>query len=173
MMTLAMGSGAARLIGVASIPILTRIYSPEDFGALASFTVLVSMISPVLTLRYVVALPLPRRDGMAMNLMALSASIMGIMALIVTVGLWLLAPLLMGLLSMEVLVPYWWLIALGVTAAGVYELLSTWATRRKAYITIAKTEVLQSLSGSLLKIGLGLLALKPIGLLVGQVVARP
>jgi len=73
--TLALGAGVARIIGVVSIPVLTRIYSPADYGVLAVFTALVGMLVPVLTLRYGAAIPLPRYDGMAMNLMALAASL--------------------------------------------------------------------------------------------------
>ncbi|WP_201068801.1 MULTISPECIES: lipopolysaccharide biosynthesis protein [Thiorhodovibrio] len=170
--TLALGTGLARLIGVASIPVLTRIYSPEDFGILSIFTAVISMIVPVLTLRYVVAIPLPRHDGMAMNIMALSAASIFTITLVISVGLWFFGPLLLGLMSMEVLAPYWWLIALGAFGIGTYELLSMWATRRKAYKDVAQTQVFQSAIGSLIKIGLGLLAIKPLGLLLGHVIAQ-
>jgi len=172
MATLAIGTGVARIIGVASIPVLTRIYSPADYGVLSVFTSLVLMLVPIVTLRYVVAIPLPRHDGLAMNLMALSAGLMLCITLAVSLVLWAFGPALLGLVSMEVLAPYWWLIVLGIVGTGSYELLSMWATRRKAYRIIAQTQVLQSAVGSLLKIGLGLLALKPLGLLLGQVVAQ-
>ena len=172
MATLALGTGAARLIGIASIPILTRIYSPADYGFLSIFTALVSMIVPVLTLRYVVAIPLPRHDGMAMNLLALSAALMLVMTVAISIGLWFFGPALLGLVSMDVLVPYWWLIALGIVGTGSYELLSMWATRRKAYRIVAQTQVFQSAVGALFKISLGLLAIKPLGLLLGQIVAQ-
>lgn len=170
--TLALGAGVARIIGVVSIPVLTRIYSPADYGVLAVFTALVGMLVPVLTLRYGVAIPLPRHDGMAMNLMALAAALMLGMTLMVSLLLGIFGPALLGLASMEVLAPYWWLIALGMVGAGSYELLSLWATRRRAYRIIAQTQVTQSAFGAVVKIGLGLLAFKPMGLLIGQVVAQ-
>src|SRR5690606_12731715 len=72
MITLALGSGGARLIGLAAIPLLSRLYSPEDFGLLAVFSSMVLILAPLVSLRYVLALPLPRRDGTALNLLALS-----------------------------------------------------------------------------------------------------
>lgn len=170
--TLALGTGAARVIGVASIPVLTRIYRPEDYGVLSIFTALVAMIVPVLTLRYGVAIPLPRQDGMAMNLMALSAALMLGMTLMVSLLLGIFGPVLLGQVLMEVLAPYWWLIALGILGTGSYELLSLWATRRRAYRIIAQTQVTQSALSVVIKVGLGLLAFKPMGLLIGQVVAQ-
>src|SRR5690554_1776955 len=101
MLTLALGSGIGRLIGIALIPVLTRIYTPDDFGVLAVYTALVAILAPLVTLRYVLALPLPRHDGMALNLLALSTLLM--LALTTVVGLALLfggAPLL-SVFSME------------------------------------------------------------------------
>jgi O-antigen/teichoic acid export membrane protein len=172
MATLAIGSGAARAIGIATIPILSRLYSPEDFGALAVFTALVAVIAPLATLRYALALPLPRQDGMAMNLLALSGClIVGLsMLLALVLGFWA-APLL-GLLSMQVLAPWWWLIVLGVLGTATYELLTLWATRRRSYKLMAQTQVAQSAAGSLVKIVLGMAALQPAGLLIGQTVAQ-
>jgi O-antigen/teichoic acid export membrane protein len=172
MATLALGSGVARLIGIAAIPILTRLYSPEDYGVLAIFTAMISILAPLLTLRYVLAVPLPRHDGMAFNLLVLSTSLMLVMTLLISLLLWAFGERLLALFSMEVLTPWWWLISLGLLAAATYEMLTLWATRRRNYRVIARTRVWQSTTGSLVKIGLGLLALKPGGLLIGQVVAK-
>lgn len=172
MATLAMGSGAARLIGVGSIPILTRLYGPEDFGVMAVFTALVSILAPLLTLRYVLALPLPRHDGLAMNLMALSAGLLVVMGTSLGIGLALFADPLLRLLSMEVLAPWWWLIVIALIGSGLYELLSLWATRRRAYKAIARTQITQSAAGAVVKIGFGVFGAGPVGLLVGQLVAK-
>lgn len=171
MATLALGSGIARIIGIAAIPVLTRLYSPEDFGVLAVFSAMLSILAPLLTLRYVLAIPLPRHDGMAFNLLILSAFLMLIMTLSISFLLWAFGGQLLAVFSMEELAPWWWLIALGLLASASYEMLALWATRRRNYRVIARTSVWQSAIGSIVKIGLGLLALKPLGLLIGQVVA--
>lgn len=172
MVTLALGSGIGRIIGIASIPVLTRLYSPADFGVLAVFTALVAILAPLVTLRYALALPLPRHDGVAMNLLVLSTGLMLGLSAFFTLLLWLWGEALLALVSMQVLAPWWWLIALGILGTAAYELLTMWATRRRAYKLIAQTNVTQSAAGALVKIGLGLAALQPLGLLVGQVVAQ-
>ncbi|SMH56151.1 oligosaccharide flippase family protein [Maritimibacter sp. HL-12] len=172
MATLALGSGIGRVIGIAAIPILTRLYSPEDFGVLAVFTALVAILAPLVTLRYVLALPLPRHDGVAMNLLAISVGLMLVLSAVVALALWLGGEALLGLVSMQVLAPWWWLIALGVLGTATYEMLTLWATRKRAYKVIAQTKVTQSAAGAVIKIALGLASLQPLGLLVGQVVAQ-
>lgn len=172
MLVLATGTGIARLIGVAAIPILTRIYSPEDFGVLAVFTAIVMILAPIVTLRYCLALPLPRHDATALNLLVLSAGLMLLLSALIALLLWGFGDTVLPLLSMEVLTPWWWLIAIGILAAASYELLTYWATRLRAYRIIARTNVWQSAAGSIVKIVLGLLSLQPAGLLIGQVVAK-
>lgn len=172
MATLALGSGIGRVIGIVAIPVLTRIYTPEDFGVLAVFTALVAILAPLVTLRYVLALPLPRQDGVAMNLLALSTGLMLGLSALIALSLWMGGETLLGLVSMQVLAPWWWLIALGVLGTATYEMLTLWATRRRAYKVIAQTNVTQSLAGTVVKIGLGVLSVQPLGLLLGQVVAQ-
>lgn len=172
MATLALGAGAARVIGVIAIPFLTRIYSPEDFGLLAVFTALVAMLVPIVTLRYVVAVPLPRHNGMAMNLVVLSTGLLSVIVFAVGLVLFVAGPSLLTLMSMEALAPWWWLIVFGLVGTGLYEILSMWATRQQAYGVVARTQILQGVVGSALKILLGLLSLKPLGLLLGQIAAQ-
>lgn len=169
MATLAMGNAAARIIAIVTIPILTRIYSPQDYGTLAVFTAFLILSAPLLTFCYTLAVPLPRHDGTAMNLMALSSGLLAVSTLAIGLLLWAFGPLLLGFMSMEALAPWWWLIALGLLGTGGYEIMSAWATRRRAYRPLARTQVLQSVTGASVKIGLGLLSLRPEGLLIGQV----
>jgi len=70
MATLAVGNGLARIVGLASIPILTRIYSPEHFGVLSVFTALLLILTPLMTLRYELAVPLPSRHGASIEMLA-------------------------------------------------------------------------------------------------------
>lgn len=172
MVTLALGSSMGRVVGIAAMPVLTRLYGPEDFGVLSVFTALIAILAPLATLRYAMALPLPRHDGTAMNLLVLSGGMMLGFSAVVALLLWVAGVALLSLVSMERLAPWWWLIALGVFGTAFYELLTMWATRRRAYKVIATTNVTQSASGAIVKIGLGLLALKPLGLLLGQVFAQ-
>ena len=172
MTTLAIGSGIGRVIGIAAIPILTRLYTPTDFGVLAVFTALIAIFAPLVTLRYVQALPLPRHDGAAANLLVVSAGLMLVLSALVAIVLWLWGTVLLGIVSMEVLAPWWWLISLGVLGSACYEMLTLWATRRRAYKVIAQTSVTQSIAGAAVKIMLGLMSIQPLGLLLGQVVAQ-
>ncbi len=172
MATLAVGSGTARLISLAAIPILTRIYSPEDYGVLAVFTAFVAILAPVLTMRYVLALPLPKHDGMAINLLALAGGLTLISTGILTIVLGLFGTPIFEALSMQALAPWWWLIIIGLLGTSLFETMNMWATRARAYKPIAKTQFMQAVAGDGTKIALGLMGLTALGLLIGQIIKQ-
>lgn len=66
------GTGLAQLIPLLVSPILTRLYSPEDFGVLATFMGIVSVVSVIAAGRYELGMILPKRDSDVFNLLALS-----------------------------------------------------------------------------------------------------
>lgn len=172
MITLAKGAILARILGFISIPILTRLYSPEDYGVLALYTSLVAIVAPTLTLRYVQAIPIPKTDIMALNLFVMCIKLIFFNSLIITIVFIFFSVNILRWFDLEALDSWWPLIILGSMGTALYELFSLWATRKKQYKVIAKTQVLQSLLGNLTKIVLGLVAFKTIGLIFGQVIAQ-
>jgi|TARA_B100002003_G_scaffold205199_1_gene198502 O-antigen/teichoic acid export membrane protein len=172
MATLALGAGMARVVGIAVIPILTRLYTPEEYGVLAAFTALILVVTPLMGLCYGMALPLPRRDETAMNLLLLAGLITLVMTLGMALALWFGAPALLGLISMEAMIPWWWLLPLGMLGAGLFETMSFWATRRKAYRPLAQAQVIQTSLGAAAQVLLGLAGVKPAGLLIGHAIQR-
>lgn len=171
MATLALGGGAARLIGILSFPVITRLYSAHDFGLAALMLALTGMIAPLLTLRYGLAIAQQRSNGAALNAFVLSALCALVLTVIVTLALFFYGPALLAFGSMEELAPWWWLVPLGLVAAVTYELLFSWGVRRRDYRGLSRAQVSQSITSSAVKIGLGLTAAGPIGLLLGGIFA--
>jgi O-antigen/teichoic acid export membrane protein len=169
MSILLLGTLLGRGIGVLATPIITRIYSPSDFGVMAVFASSILIASTAITLRYEDALPLPRRAETAFNLLALLALLLVISGIVISVVLWIYADFLLRLVSAEILAPWWILIPIGILLRAGYQIMSLWATRERAYKIISKTNVSQSVTGAIAKIGLGLLGFKPFGLLVGHI----
>jgi O-antigen/teichoic acid export membrane protein len=172
MMILASGTAMAQVFSFATMPVITRIYSPSDFGVLAIFVAIVSLLVPFATFRYSIAIPLPRRSQTAINLLALSMSVSFIVAIFLSVVLFFGADYIFDFFSVSILSAYWWLLPLALLGAGIYETLMSWSIREKQFKIIAKTKMTQSIASSIIKIVLGLLAFKPFGLLLGHTVAQ-
>ena len=166
------GSVFGQLIMLLATPIVTRLYSPSDYGILSLYGVVVSVTLVFATLKYELAIPLPKEDEKAINLMALCLlSVLGVSAisslLIYSIGDSLFSGIQMSLLS-----PYLWLISLSVLGGGVYGVLNYGAIRDKCYSDIAKTQVNKSIYGSTGKITLGFLNISPLGLMLGELIGQ-
>jgi len=57
------GTAGAQILLVLAAPLLTRLYTPEDFGLLAVYASLLALIGVISSLRYELAIPLPEDDG--------------------------------------------------------------------------------------------------------------
>jgi O-antigen/teichoic acid export membrane protein len=60
----------------------------------------------------------------------------------------------------------------GLALAAAFELTTFWGTRAGAYGRIAGANLIQGLAGEGVKIGLGLLGVRPLGLILGQMSAQ-
>ena len=172
MITLLAGAGLARVVGLLSIPILTRLYSPEDFAVLGLYMALIAVLMPIMTLRYSQAVPLPKTDVMAFNLFSVCFKLIIIFSVVLYFLFAIWGERIFAIFDMGELFPWWWLVVLGVSGSAFYELFSLWATRKRSYRVIAKTQFAQSIIGSAVKVVMGLLAIKPFGLILGQFLSQ-
>jgi len=159
---LATGTTAGQAILLFAAPFLTRLYSPEDFGALAVFSALVATLGVVSGLRYQLAIPIPDSE--------LDAHSLSLLAALVTVGTSLLTAVLVFLfrerlanrLGMPPLASGLLLLPLGVLLLGLYQISIYHSVRQKNFSPLARTRPTQALATVLLQIGaapLGTLAL--------------
>lgn len=66
-----MGNAVAQLIGVLTIPILTRLFTPEQYGALNLFTNVVAFLSIIITFRFEYLILLDKYESVALNIISL------------------------------------------------------------------------------------------------------
>ena len=69
--TLVSGSVAAQAITILALPVLTRLWSPKDFGLFASYVAIVSILEVLFMGRFDMALMLPKKNKDALNVMLL------------------------------------------------------------------------------------------------------
>jgi len=169
---LAGGTALGQGLAVLASPLLTRLYTPSDFGILAAYTSILSILLVVASLRYELAITLPEDDETAGNLLVLSLAIVLSMATLVGLAVWLWGDHIIRWTSAPALRPYLWLLPLSLLGAGVYQALNYWAVRKHAFGRIAQTKLSQGLGMVLTQVGAGLLKLGPVGLLLGDVIGR-
>lgn len=168
------GTVLAQIISFALSPIISRLYSPADFGVFGSFSAVLSVIAAGLTLDYSQAIMIPKQDNEAINLFMLSfLSTISISACCLVACL--LAPALIRSLMKT---SGFWILALlviGILVNGLNQTFQAWCVRVKSFKHTSASQVIRSVSSNGTQIGLGYLGGGPLALIfstnLGEVLA--
>lgn len=142
---LASSTIGSRFLVVIVAPILTRLYTPADFGLLAVYTGLLSVITIVACLRYELAIPIPDNNDDAMHLVALCLLSITITTIIISLLLAFFGIELANIFGIPLLVDFYWLLILGVVFSGIFSTFTYWAIRNKEFFAIATSTFRQTI----------------------------
>lgn len=164
------GTVGAQAIMVLAAPLLTRLYTPHDFGLLATYVALLAVLSVISGLRYELAIPLPESDEEAAALLVLAEVVVfGMSALSLVLVVFARQPIARAL-NTPALADYLWLVPVGVLLAGTYQVFNYWSVRTKSFNTIARTKVTQAVGAT--GVQLAGYAFGPVSLLLGHVASQ-
>lgn len=167
------GSGfIAPALGLLASPILTRLYSPAEFGVLGTFAAILAAALSVVNLRYEIAIPLPQRDEEAYSLTLATIKIALAGAVLATLAFIGFAPVMFEQALVNRLMPYIWWLPLAIFLAGATQTLTQFAVRRGEFRELAAARLVQGISGPAVQIGAGALQFGVSGLLIGQAVSQ-
>ena len=164
------GAAGAQLVTVLAAPLLTRLYSPEDFGLVAVYASLLALLRVVSSLRYELAIPLPEDDAEAANVAALSLILVGVSTLLTGALIMQLNRPIAEVLGAPQLASFLWLLPVGVLLGGAYTVFDYWSIRTKRFSAIAATKLWQALAT--IAIQLTAFTLGGIALLFAQVAGQ-
>lgn len=169
---LAGGTALGQVITVFASPVLTRLYSPENFGILAAYASVLAMLSVVASLRYEFAIPMPAEKTEAVSLLSLSLVLVILSSVVVALSTFSFADYIVAWTHTPALKSYLWLLPVGVLGSGVYRAFNYYAIREKAYAPIAQTKLSQSFGQVFSQLLLGGFGLGAFGLIVGQILGQ-
>lgn len=159
----------AATIGVVVTPILSRLYSPTEFGVFGVFAAALSLVVVISTLRYDWAIPAAPDDREAASILVVA--IAAVAGTSIICGL-LAATGVLGLLISEARdysMMLAWALPLGMAAAGTYAAFSSWMIRRRNFSTLGRTKITQSVSMLGTQLALGVMGAGSVGLIIGQI----
>ncbi|MCK9472257.1 oligosaccharide flippase family protein [Sulfurimonas sp.] len=168
-LTLMTGTTIAQAIPIAISPILTRIYTPEDFGVFALYVAIASILSVIATGRYEMAIMLPKKDEDAVNIVALSIIISFFVSFISLVIVFIFNAKITNILGNPEISNWLYFIPITVLLTGVYQSFNYWSNRKKQYKRLAISRVVQSGSTATTNLGMGFGQMGSSGLILGQV----
>jgi O-antigen/teichoic acid export membrane protein len=166
------GTAVGQAIMVVATPLVSRLYGPHEYGAMAVFSSFLGIASILVTCRFEVAVPLPKEDREARNILSL-ALILGLF----TSGLVCLSLLVWQFFrkatNPDPLFKHLsWTLPLGMLSIGVYQTLAYWATRKRLYRPMSATRMNQSIASVATQILLYRLPPPGLGLVLSSIVSQ-
>jgi len=165
------GTAVAQAVGFALSPVISRLFSPADFGVFGGFNAVTGVIAAFVTFDYSQAIMLPKRREDAGQVFLLSCLVTLGVSLLCLLACLILPGWFKGLLQTA----NGWLLGLLVLAVlvgGLNASFQAWCVRVKAFKQTSTSQVVRGLSSNGLQVGLGFLKAGAPGLIVSSVLAN-
>lgn len=166
------GTLIAQIISIALSPVLSRIFSPADFGLYSIFINLAATTAIASTFRYEMAVMLPQKEEEAINVVSLSFIISFIFSIIVFLIFQLSGKALLQFIHAEEISYYIPFLALYVFFFGTMNTLNYWLSRVKMFTQLSAGKVAQSAGTSLFSIALFYFGYEQGGLILGAILGQ-
>jgi O-antigen/teichoic acid export membrane protein len=162
-LTLLAGGALAQALPLALGPLLTRLYSPDDFGRYHLFAAVAANVAVVACARYEFALPMARDDDEAQALRALCLRLLAVVTALAALASFLWAWLAGAAW------PLW--LGPAVAALGLVSLATLWSMRAQRFRALAAARVVQHGGGAIAQAGAGAAQAGVTGLIVAPIAA--
>lgn len=166
------GTTVAQAVPILISPILTRLYTPEEFGVLAIFLALTTTFSTISSGRYEAAIILPEKEEEAMNVAAVGVVCTVGVSLLLLIATLLFHHEIAQILHNEGIANWLYLCPIAVLLLGSNSVLNQLNVRSKQYRTLAQTNVTRAISQAGIQLLLGVARLGTAGLLIGNVLSH-
>lgn len=171
-LTLVTGTTIAQAIPVAISPILTRLYSPDDFGIYALFLSITAIFGSISTGRYEQAIMLPEKDEDAINIFTTGLAINILLSTFILVLVILFNSFFTRILENESIGTWLYFTPLVIFLFGLFNLLTYFNIRKGEFKDLAKANVIKSIVLSISQLSLGVLKFGAGGLITGQILSQ-
>ena len=166
------GTAVAQVILMLFQLVLRRLYSPEVFGAFSVYMSIVGILVILSTMRYELAVVLPKDDRKASGLVAggiLISLLINLLVLIVTI---IFKTYIIKWLDFPEKYGYWlYFVPLSTFLFSTYQFFNYWLTRNSAFKAISINKVFRRLSEGIVQSGFGVLK-SASGLFVGDIIGN-
>lgn len=163
------GTTIAQAIPIAISPILTRIYTPEDFGVFALYMSITSIVSAVATGRYEMAIMLPKEDEDVKSIVKLIIMLITFVALFSSCIVFFFNQALTDLFDDKTIASWLYFLPISIFVTGLYQVYNYLLIREKNFTNLSTNKVIVSTANSVTQLFLGITFIGSFGLLVGNI----
>lgn len=171
-LTLMTGTTIAQAIPIAISPILTRIYTPEEFGVFSLYISIISLLAMIATGRYEIAIVLPKKDSEAIDLMKLCVVInLSLLVVILTLVLFFRSQI-SSLLNVGEISFWLYFVPISFFFMGIFQVFNYWNIRKNDFKILSKNKIIQTSSNGLTSLSIGYSGLGINGLVLANILAQ-
>jgi len=167
-LTLLTGTTIAQAIPIVISPLLTRTYTPVDFGTFALYMSVVSIISILATGRYEMAIMLPDDNEEVNAIVKLVSIIMVATSAITLLIVFFFNQEITSLLGNPEISNWLYFLPVSILLLSSYQVFNYLLIREKNFSMLAKNKVVLATTGGLTKLGGGFFWGNSFGLLLGN-----
>lgn len=166
------GSAISQIAIVLVTPLLTRLYTPEDFGVLSIYVSIMFTVAIITSFHYETAIPLPANERDALNLLILSLIILLANVFLISVFVLFFHESIAAVFKTEGLQSYLGFLPVSILGFGFFQVFQLWLLRQENYVRITKGKVHMNISQITAQVGLGFIAKSSGYLIAGEVIGR-
>jgi len=163
------GTVIAQLIPILLQPLLRRTFSPDVFGVYSVYASLVGILSVLASMKYELAIILPRNDKTAANLLFLSIISNVIFSLLIFTIIAFFYKKISVLFNIDEAFSYYlFLVPAGTLFYSSYQCINYWLIRKKRFMPVSINKLFRKGTEGTVQVGLGLAKINA-GLLAGDI----
>lgn len=161
------GSVTAQVLSIFLIPIITRIYNPDDFGIFQLFISISGILVIVSTFSYQLAIMLPKTEEEAANVTSLCTILVTFVSLLTGVIVLFIPKSIDNIFNAPGISNYLPLLPLIIFLNGMFFVQNYWLSRKTRFGVIAGSRISNTLTSKALQIGFAKWSITPLGLIGG------
>ena len=171
-LTLMTGTTIAQAIPIAITPILTRMYTPNDFGVFALFVAVTAVLGSISNGRYELSIMLPKKDEDAINIFALGFIITCFVSFLLLILVIIFNDYFTRLLGNDEISFWLYFMPISVFFIGLFNLLNYFNNRRKNYKDLRNAIIFKSIILVITQLSIGFIKQGAMGLISGEILSR-
>jgi O-antigen/teichoic acid export membrane protein len=139
--TLMTGTALAQALPIAIIPMLTRMYGPQEFGLAAIYISCLSVLALIVTGRYELAITLPATDEEAAHIVTFTLKLSLIASVALYIPIFLFGVTIADWMGYSALAPWFYLLPVSVFSIASFNVFQYWCNRKSQYQTMSTNRI--------------------------------
>lgn len=166
------GTIVSQLIPILISPLLTRYFTPEEFGVFGLYFSLTMIFSIPVTGRYEYAIMLPKEDNEAVNVLSLSAFLALLFSVFLFIVLLFFHQPILSVLNSEAIGDSYFILAPTVLLIGLYQALNYWFNRKGDYLNLSYSRVARNTNSAVFGLFFGFTKIINNGLILADTIGQ-